>query len=203
MMSSTTIKQYSEIPFEVFTINGLYSETEMNEWKAFTSQRESDRPFTSNVDFKNGKVNHVDFSSRMFQKIQTILPNTYTDRQGTTWSFVGACKYIMYAKISHQQSFMIHTDTGCEYDEATNEYSKFTVLTYLNDDFDGGNTIFYDDNFHETFRVIPSQGMTLLFDINLFHAGEKVLYGFKNWIGTELVCKKLTSSTLERERSDS
>lgn len=46
-------------------------------------------------------------------------------------------KYIMYAKIKSGEFFGLHTDTGCEYDIIKNKYSKYTVITYLNDDYEG------------------------------------------------------------------
>jgi hypothetical protein len=82
---------------------------------------------------------------------------------------------------------MIHTDTGSEYDVPNNMYSKFTFLTYLNDGFTGGCTKFYDDRLRETCVITPERNRTLVFDIDLFHSGEKVLDGSKYWIGTELV----------------
>lgn len=182
-------QQHSDIPYEIFTADNLYTCDELDEWIKYVSHRSSDRPFTTNVQFKNGKVECPEWTTMMFNRLQTMLPDKYTDRQGKEWSFVRACKYIMYAQVGQDQSFMIHTDTGCEYDEATNEYSKFTVLTYLNDEFDGGNTVFYDNNYTETCRIVPKRGTTLVFDIDVFHAGEPVLQGEKLWIGTEIVCR--------------
>ena len=100
----------------------------------------------------------------------------------------------MYAKIGQGQMFGIHTDTGYEFDQKKNMFSKFTVLTYLNDDFEGGSTIFYNDDLKETTRIIPQAGETLVFDIDRFHAGENVTNGIKLWIGTELVCSRLPAT---------
>lgn len=104
------------------------------------------------------------------------------------WKFDGVTKYVMYAVLEPGQSFPIHTDTGAEFSEECE--SKFTVLIYLNDDFDGGKTQFFDNNFVKTCSICPKRGRTLVFDIDLFHAGMSIESGTKLWIGTELVCSQ-------------
>jgi hypothetical protein len=132
-----------------------------------------------------------EWSKMMYDKISVSLPKHYTDRKGQMWRFVSAPKYIMYAKVNTSQQFTIHTDTGCEYDDMCNLYSKFTVLTYLNDDFSGGETQFYSPTFEKTAVISPKTNRTLIFDIDLFHSGEMVTSGCKYWIGTELVASKM------------
>ena len=71
------------------------------------------------------------------------------------------------------------------------------MLTYLNDDFEGGATEFVDAaDFRPTTIVQPRANRTLVFDIELFHRGNAVLQGVKRWIGTELVCHRLYSCIL-------
>ena len=188
------ITQYSEIPFEIFTMDNLFTPCEITNFQKYiieeTHKDKDNRKFTSS-DFVNGKVINPTMSSMIYNKISHMLPSTYTDRKDQMWSFVESPKYIMYAKVEQDKQFAIHTDTGCEYDESNNKYSKFTTLTYLNDDYKGGNTIFYNSMFKETCRIIPRKGLTLCFDIELFHAGDKVTHGTKYWVGTELVCSRV------------
>lgn len=132
-----------------------------------------------------------EWSQMMYDRISKHLPEKYIDRHGQSWKFISAPKYIMYAKIDTNQLFMIHTDTGCEYDDSRNLYSKFTVLTYLNDDYNHGATKFYNNDFQDTAVIMPKTNRTLIFDIDLFHSGEKVTSGCKYWIGTELVASKV------------
>lgn len=127
----------------------------------------------------------------MYTKIHHFLPNKYCDRLGRSWAFCNAIPTIMMAKVEHNQHFGIHTDTGCAYDKQNYRYSKYTVLLYLNDDFDGGCTTFFSDNFKELFSIKPKTGRILCFDIDRYHRGEHVLSGCKCWIGTELVCSKV------------
>lgn len=186
------MQQYSDIPFEIFTIDNLYTNEEIELFKDYVKNADDkNRTFTSSP-FKNGKIINQDFSSLMYSRIQKYLPGEYVDRQNIKWEYLECPKYIMYAKVQTGEHFGLHTDTGCEYDINKNKYSKYTVLTYLNDDYEGGNTVFYDDNFKKTCEIKPKSNRTLIFDIDLYHQGCRVLKGSKYWLGSELVCKKET-----------
>lgn len=141
------VQQYNALcPWEVVTLDGLYSDQEIDAFKKYVEEADvRNRTFT-NSPFKNGKVIHDEWSKLMYNRIRAQIPDTYMDRHGTEWRFMQSPQYIMYAKMEKDQKFGIHTDTGCEYDSLKNIYSKFTVLTYLNHDFVGGNTRFYDDH---------------------------------------------------------
>jgi hypothetical protein len=185
------MEQHSNVPYEIFTIDKLYTDCEIEQLSEYVEKaRDDTRPFTF-ADFKNGKVIDTDLSSFMFEKVACHLPQVYKDSKQRQWQFVGAPKFVMYSKIKPGQSFPIHTDTGCEYDQKNNCFSKYTVLTYLNDDYHGGDTVFYTDDFQETVRIQPKKNRTLIFDIDLYHSGEAVTQGIKYWIGTELLCKNI------------
>lgn len=185
------IKQYSNIPYEIFTIDNLYTESELNKFKKIVNNWDpSIRSFT-NSEFKNGKLIMPEISSLMYSKIETFLPFKYIDRNNLNWTYKSSPHFIMYADVIENQQFSIHSDTGIIYDNKNNLYSKYTVLTYLNDDFEGGCTQFYDDKFNKTVCIIPKCNRTLIFDIDLFHAGLSVTKNNKQWIGTELVCTAL------------
>lgn len=184
------MQQYSDIPFEIFTIDNLYTDEEIELFKNYVETAdEKNRTFTSSP-FKNGKMIQPDISSLMYSRIKQYLPYEYIDRQNIKWNYLECPKYIMYAKIKTGEHFGLHMDTGCEHDTIKNKYSKYTILTYLNNDFLGGNTIFYNDNFIKTCEIKPLRNRTLIFDIDLYHQGSEVLNGNKYWIGSELVCKK-------------
>lgn len=185
-------EQYTSRPYEVFTIDDLFSDTDINYFINYINESPHlTRKFT-NSDFINGKVIDSQLSSLIYQKIYNHLPSTYIDQHNQRWYFKGVTKATMFAKIEPGKHFGIHTDTGYEYNDESNMYSKFTVLLYLNDDYKGGTTTFFDDSFIELFKVTPKKGRLLCFDIDLFHSGDKVYAGDKYWIGTELVCGKTT-----------
>lgn len=186
-----TLTQYSDFAFEVFTIDDVFTDNELHDLYNHVDFLVNEKPrnFTTS-DFVNGKVVHPCISNMLYSKISAHLPQSYTDRNGRTWQYEGAADTVMFAVVDKNKHFGIHTDTGCVHDIANNLYSKYTVLLYLNDDYEGGCTSFYSDTFDENFKVLPKKGRILCFDIDLFHRGEPVLSGSKRWIGTELVLKK-------------
>lgn len=193
-MGLPVIQQYSNIPFQVFTIDDMYSEEDLEMFTTFidTAMSKNDvRPFTNISTMQNGKSIQPEISKVMWNQIKCHIPTTYVDAKQYVYTFEECCKYVMFAKYMSGDSFSIHTDTGCEYDEETQRLSKFTVLTYLSEySGGGGETIFYHDNFREMCRVYPKRGRTLIFDIDMYHAGSHLTGEWeKTWIGTELVCK--------------
>lgn len=179
----------------VYTIHGLFTEQDLEDFENIIDQGNSCTRTFTNSPFKNGKVVMPDVSQRMWDVISPHLPQFYTDTHSVEYKFVGVPTCIMYAEIQAGQHFGLHTDTGCVYDKQNGKYSKFTFLTYLNDDFVGGATQFYDASFKKTVSIHPERNKTLLFDIDLFHQGCAVVSGRKRWIGSELVCRALTLKT--------
>lgn len=186
------IQHYTSIPFEIFTIDDLFTEDELSMFTKYvsTESRCSNRPFTQS-NFINGKMVHPHFAQIIYTKLQPYLPKQYKDHKQYCWEFVGPIQTIMYAQVETNQSFGIHTDTGYEYDSIKHHYSKYTVLIYLNDSYEGGTTTFYSNQFQKITQIQPKKGRLLCFDIDLFHSGDPVIHGTKQWIGTELICHKL------------
>jgi hypothetical protein len=183
--------QCTDIPYEIFRIDGLFTDKEIADMKTYVENASSDeRPFTYSP-FKNGKVINSEMSTKIYNKLVAHegVPEYYKDRKGTKWELKGSSKYVYYAKLVPGQKFPIHTDTGSEF--GAGGESKFTVLTYLNDDYSGGCTQFYNDSFEKTVSIKPKKGRTLIFDIDTFHAGDEVTCGEKYWFGTEIVYRKI------------
>lgn len=183
------MNQISNISYEIFTLDNIYTNEKINEFiKYIDNQDETVKKFTDH-NFKNGKIINTELSEYMFNSWKTYLPSIYTDRNGIKWEPVSAANYVMYSTIKSGEMFGLHTDTGCYYFPPSQ--SKFTVLTYLNDDFIGGSTQFYTNSLHKTYEILPEKGKTLIFDIDLFHQGNIVTFGEKYWIGSEIICKRL------------
>ena len=186
-----SVEQHSDIPFEICTIDGAFSEHEIESLALFVKREQNKnntRTFTSSP-FVNGKVLAPKLASILYSKFAHVLPPIFTDRNGKQWSFSQASRHVFYAVMVPGDMFGIHTDTGSEYDDVNSEYSKFTVLLYLGDDFNGGETSFFTDDYVSTAKIIPSKGRILAFDIDRFHKGETVVSGEKLWIGIEIVCQ--------------
>ncbi len=142
---------------------------------------ESDQ-FTSNGLFKNFKVIDLALATRFYERL--VASGLVADRGHR---FLRANKYVMAGHYRPGDQFSLHTDTGLFYDRKAGEKSRWTLLVYLNDDFDGGQTTFFTDAGKETVRVQPVAGRALLFDIDLWHRGEEVRGGEKMWIGCEII----------------
>ncbi len=71
-----------------------------------------------------------------------------------------------------------------------NEISLITVLIYLNDDYEGGNTKFLiDDKNENDISITPKIGLICLMDQNILHEVPKLISGVKYVIRTELMYK--------------
>lgn len=160
-------------PFQVFTIDNAFSEAELSSLALYVNDqldKPQQRTFTSS-DFQNGKTVNKFIANYIYKKIKPFIAD----------ELLNVIQTIMFAKVHAGKFFGVHTDTGYDIN------SKYTVLLYLNDDFEGGTTSFYDENLTEKlFEIQPVKGRLLCFDINLFHSGDVVTKGTKLWIGTEL-----------------
>jgi predicted 2-oxoglutarate/Fe(II)-dependent dioxygenase YbiX len=77
------------------------------------------------------------------------------------------------------QSFRHHRDGVFRRSET--EFSQFTLLAYLNADFEGGETSF------GRWSVTPETGMALLFRHEIEHAGASVVSGTKYVLRTDVM----------------
>jgi len=73
--------------------------------------------------------------------------------------------------------------------------SIFTVLVYLNDDYEGGDTTFYKhtDITEPVCRVRPQQGTALIFNHDVIHSGTEVSSGIKYIVKTEIMFTRTSS----------
>ena len=93
-------------------------------------------------------------------------------------------------------NFRSHTDTAYVRDD---QFAGFwTVLIYLNDDFEGGTTSFYTDDATQCLHVVqPRQGRILAFHHYQVHDGRRVESGTKWLLRTELMYRRTGPSVRE------
>jgi predicted 2-oxoglutarate/Fe(II)-dependent dioxygenase YbiX len=162
-------------------------------YKNFLTNEECDKYIDMiNDNIKNGINNKFTNNSSNYnnKQINQELANFFHNRLisiDSNFKYNFANKLIMTAKYNHGEQFSIHTDTGLYYDSIKKLKTTNTALIYLNDSFDGGETIFYDDKFNITKKIKPVKGMLIVFDIDQFHSGSPVYNGNKYWIGYEIV----------------
>lgn len=109
--------------------------------------------------------------------VETLLSKQFDTRNiriNTKWF---PTKYV------RDGSLGTHID-GHAYDDAGNP-STYTILIYLNDDYDGGRTVFVDD--YDTDEIIlptsryvkPTKGLLIILRQDVLHFAEKITYGVK------------------------
>jgi len=141
--------------------------------------------FNNHTNFFNGKIKDLDSSQLFFEKLEKVNLWDSSDQDWKPWR---ACDFIFMANYTPGASFSLHLDIGChcKFDEKSYQ----TLLIYLNDDYEGGETTFFNADFEKVITVKPKKGRAILFKIDLWHQAEKVTEGEKSWIGTEIVWKR-------------
>jgi hypothetical protein len=77
------------------------------------------------------------------------------------------------------------------------ESSIYTVVIYLNDDYEGGNTNFLSPGTdHVLFSVSPQQGTALVFNHDTLHEGTQVITGTKYIMRTEIMFHRVDTEML-------
>lgn len=110
-----------------------------------------------------------DFSKRIYEIIKPWFPR---GRIGSKWYFT---KYETGGFID------IHRDGHATIDHVR---SKYTILIYLNDDYDGGEVCFEDGG---TIVVKPAVGSIIVMDQDLWHKGNPVMSGKKYLLRADMI----------------
>jgi hypothetical protein len=136
--------------------------------------------FEHRPDYRNNDrviVDDVGLASLLFERMRDAIPSTWPAHVAIGKPGVAAAcglneRFRCY-RYTKGQRFAPHFD-GC-YRRDDRECSEITVLVYLNEGCDGGETAFGDFDV----AVTPKRGMALLFQHNMLHEGVVVRGGFK------------------------
>lgn len=146
------------------------------------------------------------------QRIQPFLTDEIEINNETTticnfskmwgnWIYNGLNPQLRLCKYDPTQFFHKHYDAG--YDPVPNKVHSFkTCMLYLNESFEGGETVFYDDtNFDNSedndqdlevlYSLKPKTGSCLIFNQQILHEGLTVTEGNKYFIRTDVYYEKL------------
>jgi len=114
-----------------------------------------------------------------------LVPSVEDD-DGTQWTMSGLNERFRFYRYHPGQSFRWHLDAS--FRRNAQERSWFSLIIYLNDDFEGGETEFdLRQGFH---RVNPEQGMVLVFEHPLRHQGAAVVRGVKYVLRTDVMYRR-------------
>ena len=160
--SDNFIKQSEEIGFETAGVRTAKGEV-------------------SRLDIRNnGRVIIEDenLANYFFNKLKDQIPHEIDG----IWELKGLNEQIKIYKYEVGQEFKLHRDAPFIRNE--NERSFYTMLIYLNENYEGGETFFMDG------EVKGDIGECVVFWQNLVHAGLKVKDGIKYAIRTDVMYEK-------------
>lgn len=115
------------------------------------------------------------------------LNSTYNIDYNTfgTWALHGMNPMFRLCKYDPNQFFKPHYDEG--YSPNPDRITLKTCMLYLNNDFDGGETVFYGpDKKTIMYCLKASPGMVLVFNQRIWHEGMTVTSGQKYFIRTDI-----------------
>ncbi len=129
--------------------------------------------------FKNRVfLNSLELSQIIWKNIATLVPHVHNN-----WIVTGINENFRFYKYLTGQKFKTHQDI--DFEKSESEKSFYSLLIYLNDDFEGGETVFED------LSVKPIAGSALIFPHILFHSGAKVKKGIKYVLRSDIIYKKI------------
>ena len=116
----------------------------------------------------------------LWQRARPFIPATIDE-----WRAVGFNERFRFYRYDSGQKFAPHYDGY--FRRGNDKRSQLTFMVYLNADFRGGETRFYDDNRELHVTVRPDGGMALVFVHLQLHEGAPVVDGRKYVLRTDVM----------------
>ncbi len=147
--------------------------------------------FVMRKDIRNNDRAMVDdpaLAGELFERARPFLVQEFRG-----WDLVGFNERWRYYRYDPGQTFAPHRDGA--YERENGERSRFTFMIYLNDGYEGGETIFHEGR--EVLRVKPERGKVLVFHHPLLHEGAPVVAGRKYVLRTDIMYRKRMTPAAE------
>lgn len=191
----TTI--YQEQPL-IMTVDNVFSHEECQQFIALSHQSDysiaaiSINRYQAEVrtEVRNNQrviVDDVAFASQIFQRVKAHLPE-----QLNGWDLLGLNERFRFYLYEAGQTFKPHYDASYEVNDWHS--SQLTLLVYLSEDYEGGETIFYTDSGMRkpcvetrSACIHPQVGQILIFEHQQLHEGAPVLSGKKYVLRTDVM----------------
>ena len=119
-------------------------------------------------------LDDVELAERLWKKLQPFCPPYVMFHP-----VVGLNERVRFYRYEKGQRFRWHMDGS--YRRQNGEHSRLTFMVYLNDGFEGGETLFQDTT------VEPERGMALVFAHGYLHEGGEVFAGRKYVLRTDIM----------------
>lgn len=133
-----------------------------------------------------------DLAQTLFEQVKDYLPATWDEG---LWELSGLNERFRYYLYGKDQAFKPHFDGA--YERSKFHKSFLTLMFYLNDDFEGGETKFYHwqgrrpENPTPTYIIAPKKGQALLFAHRQLHEGSAVVSGVKYVLRTDVMYRAI------------
>jgi predicted 2-oxoglutarate/Fe(II)-dependent dioxygenase YbiX len=120
---------------------------------------------------------NLELAEHYWQKIQPYVPSQIDDNEA-----IGLNEQFRFYKYQPNQRFKRHIDGRFKRNDR--EESRITFMIYLNEDFEGGATIF------DEISIQPKTGMALCFIHEQKHEGSPVISGIKYVLRSDVMYRK-------------
>lgn len=160
--------------------------TEGAEWLAATVNRAEGRAVDARVrDNTVAIVRNPALADELYRRIRPHVPARMSVELGgearAERAAAGVFLPLRVYRYEVGQHFGLHEDQS--YFGPDGEVSFLTLLVYLNEDFEGGETEFPE----QQKTIVPSIGTALLFQHRVLHAGNRVITGTKYVLRTDVL----------------
>ncbi|MDZ8226971.1 MULTISPECIES: 2OG-Fe(II) oxygenase [unclassified Nostoc] len=183
---------------EIFTLDNILSPKECAEYITLTENiGYTDAPintirgFEIRPDIRNNQRVILDDQERAFdlwQRVSSYIPSTIG-----RWQAIGLNERFRFYRYDPGQRFALHHDGS--YRRPNGEESLLTFMIYLNEGFEGGDTLFHlSRRYYEdlpNIAVIPATGMVLCFVHDLVHEGAPIIQGRKYVLRSDIMYRQL------------
>jgi 2-oxoglutarate-Fe(II)-dependent oxygenase superfamily protein len=179
----------SESPL-IFTIHDFLPPKECEESIAASEKiGYGDAPITTASGFEMRKdirdnmrvmFDDVPLALKLFERARPFLPPRINH-----WELLALNERLRFYRYDLGQTFRPHYDGS--FSRSRREWSLLTFMIYLNDDFTGGETVFYTDVGAERAMVVPRQGLALVFEHRQLHEGAPIKSGRKYVLRTDVM----------------
>ena len=167
----------------VYQINDLLTNEECQKYINMFDKKEN----VEDIDDKHRKYHRVQFddkelADRLYQKVKPYLPKKIKKISD------GMNSHIRLSMYDPKQFFGIHKD-GINFDKNNKQRMSYATLNiFLNDNFEGGATTFYEkDKSTVKFVCKPRMGSGSFFYSQQFHEGNKIISVNKYLLRTDLM----------------
>lgn len=182
------MKKKELIPFRLFTLDDFLSSRECEDLIIWSEQQgyeeakvqiHGKQVMMKNIR-NNSRITFFDqaLADKIWLKVQPFFEETYGDQRA-----VGLNEMFRFYKYEVGERFNKHRDGS--YVRNGEEASYYTLMIYLNDDFEGGETSF------EKHIIRPEKGQALIFEHSLIHAGEPITSGIKYVLRTDIMFRTI------------